>query len=81
MNQQKPPYIYEGYAPPTGEYATTTRDTIVSVFNSVVNAVRRNRAPGKPLHTISNVVREAPLGAVCVAFILGVAFAVKRVNR
>ncbi len=81
MINQEPPYIYEGYDPATGQHGRGNIGKIIySVAETVGDAIRRNREPGRPLHTLSNVVREAPLGAVCVAFVLGVAFATRKVN-
>jgi hypothetical protein len=48
---------------------------IVSRFSKAVDAGRR---PGMPLSVLSNVVREAPLGSLLAAFLLGVAVARRR---
>jgi hypothetical protein len=42
------------------------------------DAIEIGRKPGMPLSILSNIVREAPLGSLFVAFILGVAFARRR---
>jgi hypothetical protein len=36
------------------------------------NVIDAGRQPGMPLSILSNVVREAPLGSVITAFLLGV---------
>lgn len=41
-------------------------------------AVNDARQPGKPLDTVSRVTREAPLAALFVAFLFGVAVARRR---
>jgi hypothetical protein len=41
-------------------------------------AVERAKQPGKPLDTMSRVTREAPLSALFVAFLIGVAVARRR---
>ena len=80
MAQQEPVYIYEGLEPATGEFGSWT-ETIKSVFSSVHSAYERANEPGKPLATVANLTREAPLGSLFVAFVLGVAFATRPVNR
>ena len=80
MAQQEPVYIFEGLEPATGEFGRW-RDSIRSVYNSVRTAYGRANEPGKPLATVANLTREAPLGSLFVAFVLGVAFAKRHVNR
>lgn len=79
MAQHEPQYIYEGLDPPTGEFGRF-RDSVQSVVDTVQSAFERANEPGKPLNTVANLTREAPLGALFVAFVLGVAFATRRVN-
>lgn len=47
----------------------------VDHLSGVVNDARR---PGQPLDVVSKVARDAPLSALFVAFLLGVAFARRR---
>jgi hypothetical protein len=42
------------------------------------DAIDAGRKPGMPLSILSNIVREAPLGSLLVAFLLGVAVARRR---
>jgi hypothetical protein len=42
------------------------------------DAIATARQPGKPLATISAVIREAPLASLLVAFLLGVAIRRRR---
>jgi hypothetical protein len=41
-------------------------------------AIDTGRKPGMPLSILSNMAREAPLGSLLVAFLLGVAVARRR---
>ena len=75
-----PPYVYEGLDPPA-----EPRSTIVDVSEAVKGTVHRigsaidaGRKPGMPLSILSNVVREAPLGSLVAAFLLGVVVARRR---
>lgn len=43
--------------------------------NRVSGAIEAGRKPGMPLSILGNIVREAPLGSLLVAFLLGVAIA------
>lgn len=72
----------------TERVKTTARETakagveIGEIFGDVVDrlsdVVDNARRPGKPLDTLSKVVREAPLASLFVAFVVGVAFARRR---
>jgi hypothetical protein len=79
-NLEPPPYVYEGLDPVAGkksifaEAAAVARD----VAGSVGEAIETGRKPGMPLSVLSNVTREAPLGALMVAFLLGVIVARRR---
>src|ERR1035438_9781205 len=42
------------------------------------DAIKAGRKPGMPLSILSNVAREAPLGSLLIAFLLGVAVARRR---
>ena len=75
-----PPFIYEGLDP-----AAEPKSTIAEVSEAVKGTVHRigdtietGRKPGMPLSILSNIAREAPLGSLLVAFLLGVAFARRR---
>ena len=61
------------------------KTTIAEVSGAVKGTVRRvggaieaGRKPGMPLSILSNIAREAPLGSLLVAFLLGVAVARRR---
>jgi hypothetical protein len=74
---QAPPYVYDGLDPVRERKSIFAE--AAEVTNSVVSyiggAVDRGRQPGMPLSVLSNVTREAPLGSLLVAFLLGVAVA------
>jgi hypothetical protein len=77
---EPPPYVYEGLDPVRkkrsafAEAAAVARD----VAASVGDAIETGRKPGMPLSVLSNVTREAPLGALMIAFLLGVIVARRR---
>ena len=76
----QPPYVYEGLDPapePKSAVADVT-EAVKGAANRVSNAIESGRKPGMPLSILSNIAREAPLGSLLVAFLLGVAVARRR---
>jgi hypothetical protein len=76
----QPPYVYEGLDPapePKSAVADVT-DAVKGAANRVSNAIESGRKPGMPLSILSNIAREAPLGSLLIAFLLGVAVARRR---
>ena len=74
------PFIYEGIDPaaePKSTIAEVT-DAVKGTVHRVSDAIDAGRKPGMPLSVLSNIAREAPLGSLLVAFLLGVAFARRR---
>jgi len=76
----RPPFVYEGLDP-----ASEPKSTIAEVSDAVQGTVRRigaaidtGRKPGMPLSILSNIAREAPLGSLLVAFLLGIAIGRRR---
>jgi len=74
------PFVYEGLDP-----VPEPRSTIAEVSEAVKGTVHRiggaieaARKPGMPLSILSNIAREAPLGSLLIAFLLGVAVARRR---
>jgi hypothetical protein len=74
MSDEAPPLVYDGLDPPP-----ESRPTIEKVSEAVKDTARRvgsaidaGRKPGMPLSILSNIAREAPLGSLLVAFLLGV---------
>jgi hypothetical protein len=79
---QPPPYVYDGLDPVRERksiFAEAT-DVMTNVVTYIGDAIERGRKPGMPLSILSNVTREAPLGSLLVAFLLGVAVA-RRASR
>ncbi|MDB5633121.1 MAG: hypothetical protein JWR49_1976, partial [Tardiphaga sp.] len=52
----------------------TVKDTV----HRIGDAIESGKKPGMPLSILSNIAREAPLGSLLVAFLLGVAVARRR---
>ena len=50
-------------------------DGIQSASDKVTSAIERGRRPGKPLYILAQATRESPIGALAIAFVLGVMFA------
>jgi hypothetical protein len=48
-------------------------DTLSAAIARIKATIDAGRKPGMPLSVLSNVAREAPLGSLCLAFLLGVA--------
>jgi hypothetical protein len=74
------PFAHEGLDP-VPEPKSTIADVSNAVkrtANRVSGAIGAGRKPGMPLSILSNIVREAPLGSLLVAFLLGVAIARRR---
>ena len=69
----QPPYIFEGLDPvpqPKSTIAEATEAVTASV-KGIGRAIETGRKPGMPLNVLSNVAREAPLGSLLVAFLVG----------
>lgn len=75
-----PEFMYEGLDPiPEPKSAIEElSDAIKGAASRVSDAVEAGRRPGMPLSILSNITREAPLGSLLVAFLLGVAVARRR---
>jgi hypothetical protein len=57
---------------------TEVSEAVKGTVNRVSGAIEAGRKPGMPLSILSNIAREAPLGSLLVAFLLGVAVARRR---
>ena len=53
-------------------------DAVEGTAQRIGEAVDSGRKPGMPLSVLSNIAREAPLGSLLIAFLLGVAVARRR---
>lgn len=74
------PYVYEGLDPtPEPKSAIDEMsDAVKGAANRIGDAIEKGRKPGMPLSILTNVAREAPLGSLLIAFLLGVAVARRR---
>ena len=74
------PMVYEGLDPvPEPKSALTEIFEALRAAASRLNgAIEAGRKPGMPLSVLSNIAREAPLGSLFIAFLLGVAVARRR---
>jgi hypothetical protein len=75
-----PPFIYEGLDPalePKPAIAKVS-EAVKETAHRIGDAINTGRKPGTPLSILSNIAREAPLGSLLVAFLLGVAVARRR---
>ena len=74
------PFAYEGLDPAPEPKSTVAgvSDAMKGTVNRVSGAIKAGRKPGMPLSILSNIAREAPLGSLLIAFLLGVAVARRR---
>ena len=74
------PFVYEGLDPIPEPRSTLddVSDAVKGAASRVSDAIESGRKPGMPLSVLSNIAREAPLGSLLVAFLLGVAVARRR---
>ena len=75
-----PPFIYEGLDPTSEPKSTISEvsEAVKGTIHRVSDAIDAGRKPGMPLSILSNIAREAPLGSLLIAFLLGVAVARRR---
>lgn len=83
-----PPFIYEGADDIPGEKpraipgkepeSASVSESVSRAIHALQNAIHVAKQPGMPLSILSNVTREAPLGSLLVAFVLGVAIGRRR---
>jgi len=74
------PFVYEGLdsVPEATSTIEEVSDAVKGAASRVSDAIETGRKPGMPLSILSNIAREAPLGSLLVAFLLGVAVARRR---
>jgi hypothetical protein len=74
------PFAYEGLDPVTEPKSTIAdvSDAVKGTVNRVSDAIEAGKKPGMPLSILSNIAREAPLGSLLIAFLVGVAVARRR---
>jgi hypothetical protein len=82
MSDDAPPpvFISEGINPAVEEKTAIgeVTDALKGTAQRISDAVDSGRRPGMPLSILSNIAREAPLGSLLVAFLLGIAVARRR---
>ncbi len=73
-------FVFEGLDPTPEPKSTIDEvsDAVKSTVNRVSGVIEAGRRPGMPLSVLSNVAREAPLGSLLIAFMLGIAVARRR---
>ena len=76
----QPPYTYEGLDPTAEPKSAMSElsDAVTGAVHKVGDAIDSARKPGMPLSILASVAREAPLGSLLAAFLLGVAVARRR---
>jgi hypothetical protein len=76
----QPPFVYDGLdpAPEPKSAIAEVSDALKGTVHRVSDAIDAGRKPGMPLSILSNITREAPLGSLLIAFLLGVAVARRR---
>jgi hypothetical protein len=62
-------------APEEPSTAAKVADGIKTATGAVSDAIESGRQPGMPLDVLARAVREAPLAALAIAFMVGVVFA------
>ena len=69
------PPIYDGLDPPIEPRSAASEaiDVLKSTIARVQATIDAGRKPGMPLSVLSNVAREAPLGSLFAALLLGIA--------
>ena len=74
------PFAHEGLDPVPEPKSTIAEvsEAVKGTVHRVGDAIEAGRKPGMPLSILSNIAREAPLGSLLVAFLLGVAVARRR---
>lgn len=74
------PLIYDGLDPAPKPKPVVSE--VIEVLEETARHVKRSfeaaRRPGMPLSVLSNIAREAPLGSLLIAFLLGVAVGRRR---
>ena len=74
------PFAHESldFVPEPKSTIAEVSEAMKGTLHRISGAIEAGRKPGMPLNILSNVAREAPLGSLLVAFLLGVAVARRR---
>jgi hypothetical protein len=83
MSDDIPPpssYAYEMIDEPLEPRSTVAEvsDAVKGASQTIRDAIEIGKKPGMPLSVLSNIAREAPLGSLLIAFLLGIAVARRR---
>jgi len=83
MSDESPPLVYEDLDPVAEPKSAISEisEAVSAAVNRVTGAIEAGRKPGMPLSILSDIAREAPLGSLLIAFLLGVAVARRRSAR
>lgn len=68
----------KGAAGSASEAGAMVSDMFCAAVDKLTTVVDDARRPGNPLDTVAKITRDAPLGALFVAFLVGVAIARRR---
>jgi hypothetical protein len=76
------PFLYDGLDPPRQPKSAIAEVTeaMKGTAGWINDAIEAGRRPGMPLSILTNIAREAPLGSLLVAFVLGVAIGRRRLR-
>ncbi len=74
------PEVYEGLDPVPAPKSVVSEisDTLMAATDRVHGAIAAGRKPGMPLSILTNIAREAPLGSLLIAFLVGIAVGRRR---
>jgi hypothetical protein len=80
VSDERPPCTYDGLDPAPEPKSTIAEvsEAVKGTVNRISDTIEAGRKPGMPLSVLSNIAREAPLGSLLVAFLLGIAVARRR---
>jgi hypothetical protein len=83
VSDESPPLVYDGLDPVAEPKSAISEisEAVNGAVNRVRIAVEAGRKPGMPLSILSNITREAPLGSLLIAFLLGLTVARRRSVR
>lgn len=74
MTNQDTPSVNDQFS----ELKSTVGDGVKAAASTISEAIEEGRKPGKPLDLLSRMTREAPLGMLLAAFLIGRACARRR---
>ncbi|MGM5000019.1 hypothetical protein AB7813_13900 [Tardiphaga sp. 20_F10_N6_6] len=71
MTDQETPCVSDQWS----DLKATVADGVKAVASTIGEAIEEGKKPGKPLDILSKLTREAPLGMLLAAFLIGRALA------